>query len=85
MWNMETEMIPVVIGALGVIKKGLEKYVDRIRGISGISELQKKHSSGNKQSTSSERFCKSSRLFGALGPGFGLGALETKQPSQGLQ
>ena len=42
MWNMETEMIPVVIGALGVIKKGLEKYVDRIRGISGISELQKK-------------------------------------------
>ena len=36
-------MIPVVIGALGVIKKGLEKYVDRIRGISGISELQKKN------------------------------------------
>ena len=38
---METETIPVVIGALGVIKKGLEKYVDRIPGTTGISKLQK--------------------------------------------
>ena len=41
MWKMETETIPVVIGALGVIKKGLEKYVDRIPGTTGISKLQK--------------------------------------------
>ena len=41
MWKMETERIPVVIGALGVIKKGLEKYVDRIPGTTGIRELQK--------------------------------------------
>ena len=41
MWKMETERIPVVIGALGVIKKGLEKYVDRIPGTTGIGELQK--------------------------------------------
>ena len=38
---METETIPVVIGALGVIKKGLEKYVDRIPGTTGTSKLKK--------------------------------------------
>ena len=38
---METETIPVVIEVLGVIKKGLEKYVDRIPGTTGIGELQK--------------------------------------------
>ena len=38
---METETIPVAIGALGVIKKGLEKCVDRIQGTTGISEVQK--------------------------------------------
>ena len=34
-------MIPVVIGARGVIKKGLEKYTDKISGTVSISELQK--------------------------------------------
>ena len=41
MWKMETETIPVVICALGVIKKGLEKYVGKISGIVCIDELQK--------------------------------------------
>ena len=41
MWKMGTETIPVVIGALGVIKKGLEKYVDKIPGTVSIDELQK--------------------------------------------
>ena len=36
MWKMETETIPVVIGALRVIKKGLEKYVDKILGTASI-------------------------------------------------
>ena len=40
MWKMGTEMIPIVIGALGVIKKGLEKYVDKIPGTVSIDELQ---------------------------------------------
>ena len=40
MWKMGTEMIPIVIGALGVIKKGLEKYVDQIPGTVSIDELQ---------------------------------------------
>ena len=33
-------MIPVVIGAFGVIKKGLEKYIDTIPGTVSIDELQ---------------------------------------------
>ena len=41
MRKMETETIPVVTGALGVIKKGLEKYVDKIPGTASINELQK--------------------------------------------
>ena len=46
-WKMETETIPVVIGALGVIKRELEKYVDKIPGTASINELQKNYSSGN--------------------------------------
>ena len=41
MWGMRTETIPVVIGALGAIKKGLETYLGRILGQISISELQK--------------------------------------------
>ena len=39
---MATETIPVVICALGVIKKGLEKYIEEIPGTVTIGELQKK-------------------------------------------
>lgn len=42
MWALETEIIgPAVIGALGVVKKGLEKYYDKISGTVSIDELQK--------------------------------------------
>ena len=41
MWGMRTETIPVIIGALGAIKKGLETYLGRILGQISISELQK--------------------------------------------
>ena len=41
MWKMGTETIPVVVGALGVIKKGLKKYVDKMPGTVSIVELQK--------------------------------------------
>ena len=30
-WEVKTEIIPVVVGALGVIKKGLEKFVRQIQ------------------------------------------------------
>ncbi|XP_078357225.1 uncharacterized protein LOC144642106 [Oculina patagonica] len=40
-WGMRMETIPVIIGALGAIKKGLESYIGRIPGQISISELQK--------------------------------------------
>ena len=41
MWQMKTEIIPVVIGALGVIKKGSEKVVGEILGNINPWEIQK--------------------------------------------
>lgn len=41
MWGTKTETIPVVIGALGLIKKGLEKFTNKIPGNIHISEIQK--------------------------------------------
>jgi len=41
MWGMKTTTIPVVIGALGLIKKGMDKYVQKIPGGTKIQELQK--------------------------------------------
>ena len=41
MWQMKTEIIPVVIGALGVIKKGSEKVVREILGNINPWEIQK--------------------------------------------
>ena len=38
---MKATTIPVVIGALGLIKKDLEKYTKQIPGNIKISELQK--------------------------------------------
>ena len=40
-WKMGTETIPVVLGSLGVIKNGLERYVDKIPGTVSIDELRK--------------------------------------------
>ena len=41
MWGMKTTTVPVVIGALGVIKKGIEKHIEKIPGTINITELQK--------------------------------------------
>ena len=41
MWGMRTKTIPVIIGTLGAIKRGLETYLGRIPGQLSISELQK--------------------------------------------
>ena len=30
MWDMKTKTIPMVIGALGVIKKGVNEYLEKI-------------------------------------------------------
>ena len=41
MWGIKTETIPFVIGALGFIKKGLQKHTEKIPGAISINELQK--------------------------------------------
>ena len=39
-WGMKTT-VPVVIGALGLIKKGMEKYIQKIPGNIQIKDPQK--------------------------------------------
>ena len=41
MWGLKTITVPVVIGAVGVVKKGIEKHIDKIPGKINILELQK--------------------------------------------
>ena len=41
MWDMKTETIPVVLGALGLIKKGLDKVTSRITVNISSNEIQK--------------------------------------------
>ena len=40
MWGLKTITVPVVIRALGVVKKGIEKHIDKIPGKISITELQ---------------------------------------------
>jgi hypothetical protein len=41
MWNVKTMVIPVIIGASGMISKSLRKYVSIIPGNHDVRELQK--------------------------------------------
>ena len=41
MWGLKTTTVPVVIGALGTIKKDMESYSNKIPGNINIHELQK--------------------------------------------
>ena len=41
MWNVKTEMIPVIIGTTGTISKSFRKYVSNIPGKHEVKELQK--------------------------------------------
>ena len=41
MWGLKTTTVPVVIGALGTIKKDIENYTNKIPGKINIHELQK--------------------------------------------
>ena len=41
LWKLKTHTIPVIIGALGLIKKGVDTYLDRIPGVPNIHEIQK--------------------------------------------
>jgi hypothetical protein len=41
MWNVETNVIPVIIGATGTISKSFRKYLSNVPGKHEIDELQK--------------------------------------------
>ena len=41
LWHMKTVTIPVVIGALGMIKKGTEKHLEKIPWSPNLAEMEK--------------------------------------------
>jgi hypothetical protein len=41
MWNMKCFVIPVIIGATGIVTKGLKKYLETVPGKHLIDSLQK--------------------------------------------
>ena len=41
MWKLKTKTIPVVIGALGMIQKGTQNFIDQIPGKPSLKEMQK--------------------------------------------
>ena len=41
MWKTKTTVTPLVIGALGIIRKGVNRYIERIPGNIKVEELQK--------------------------------------------
>ena len=41
MWNVNTKVIPVIIGVTGTISKSFRKYVSNIPGKHKVKELQK--------------------------------------------
>jgi hypothetical protein len=41
MWNVKTNVIPVIIGATGTISKSFRKYLSNVPGKHEVKELQK--------------------------------------------
>ena len=41
MWELKTTIVPVIIGALGMVKKGVDKYLNMIPGNPSLTEVQK--------------------------------------------
>ena len=41
MWHLRARSIPVVIGALGLVKRGTEDFLDEIPGNPSLREIQK--------------------------------------------
>jgi len=42
MWNVKSEVIPVIIGATGTISKSLLQYPSNVPGMYKIKEIQKR-------------------------------------------
>jgi hypothetical protein len=41
MWKMKCFVIPVIIGATGIVSRGIKKYLETIPGKHSINSLQK--------------------------------------------
>ena len=41
LWNLKATIVPVIIGALGMIKKGCQKHLDKLPGNPSLQEIQK--------------------------------------------
>ena len=41
MWHMKTIVIPVVVGALGTVKKGMIENIDKVSESANVTEIQK--------------------------------------------
>jgi hypothetical protein len=41
MWNVKTNVIPIIIGKTGTISKSFRKCLSNVPGIHGVKELQK--------------------------------------------
>jgi hypothetical protein len=59
MWGTKTTTIPLVIGAVGLVKKGIDEYTDKIPTNINIHEVQKIALLGT--ATNYEKCCQSSK------------------------
>ena len=41
MWQLKTSIVPIVAGALGLVKKGTAKRLETIPGKQNLAEIQK--------------------------------------------
>ena len=41
MWQLKTSIIPIVVGALGLMKKGTANHLEKIPGKQNLAETQK--------------------------------------------
>ena len=41
MWGMRTETVPIIVGALRLIREGMDQNLGKILGASNINDLQK--------------------------------------------
>ena len=41
MWHLKTTTVLVIVGALGMIKKGIDKHINKISGSPSLYEIQK--------------------------------------------
>ena len=58
MWNKKVEVIPVTIGATGIVDRNIKTYIAKIPGSHNIHNLQRSAILGSwVQHTSSERYC----------------------------